>query len=89
MTNRRKKSCFGTVLAVLGLCVSAFWLLNMSAGIFFEIPDNLPLVGNLDEAFFTMVFLASLSYLGIELPFFRGRYVRGAIEDKDERDSRK
>lgn len=67
------KSCLGTIIASAGLLVSSLWILNLSAGIFFEIPDNIPIVGNLDEAFFTMVFLASLSYFGIEIPFLRGR----------------
>ncbi len=67
------KSCLGTLIASAGLIVSSLWILNFSAGIFFEIPDNIPIIGNLDEAFFTMVFLASLSYFGIEIPFLRNR----------------
>jgi len=62
------RSCFGTLVAVLGIFISLFWILNLGMGIF-EIPDALPIVGNLDEAFFTMVFLASLSYLDIKIPF--------------------
>jgi len=67
------RSCFGTILALFGILVSMFFLLNLSFGIF-EIPDNLPLVGNLDEAFFTMLLLGCLAYFGIELPFLRRRY---------------
>ncbi len=75
------KSCLGTLIASAGLVVSSLWILNFSAGIFFEIPDNIPIIGNLDEAFFTMVFLASLSYFGIEIPFLRNRLnVSGRID---------
>jgi hypothetical protein len=42
--------------AVLGL-VSLIFLLNPGWGVFFEIPDNLPLVGNLDEGAATLILL--------------------------------
>lgn len=40
------------------------YLLNPTAGIFELIPDNIPFVGNLDEATATMVLLAALRYFG-------------------------
>lgn len=55
-------------LAWLGVGVSVLYLLNLSAG-FVELPDNLPLVGNLDEVFFSGVLFASLAKLGIRLPW--------------------
>lgn len=58
----------GTALAFAGILVSLFWMLNFTFGVF-EIPDNIPIIGNLDEVFFTMLFLGCLSYLGIEIPF--------------------
>ena len=36
-----------------------------------EIPDNLPLVGNLDEVAVSAFFFGCLSYLGIDLVPFR------------------
>lgn len=63
-----RRGCAGTAFAALCACFSALWLLNLSGG-FIEIPDNLPIVGNVDEAFFTMLLVGSLSYLGIEIPF--------------------
>ncbi len=65
-----KRSCLGTCAALAGILISLFWILNFSLGVF-EIPDNLPIVGNLDEAFFTMLFLGCLSYLGVNIPFIR------------------
>lgn len=55
-------------LAVIGLIVSVLYLANLSAG-FIEIPDNLPVVGNLDEVFFSGVLFASLAQLGFEIPW--------------------
>lgn len=64
-----KTSCWGAVIAFFFSVISIFWILNFSAGIF-EIPDNIPIIGNLDEAFFTMLLVASLSYFGIDIPIF-------------------
>jgi hypothetical protein len=63
----------GKLMAIAGVLVSLVFLANLTFGIIpLEIPDNLPIVGNLDEVFFTGVLLASLSYLGIPLiPNFR------------------
>ncbi len=55
-------------LAVIGLIVSVLYLANLSAG-FIEIPDNLPVIGNLDEVFFSGVLFASLAQLGFEIPW--------------------
>jgi uncharacterized membrane protein YkvA (DUF1232 family) len=57
---------------VLGL-VSLLYLINPGAGVIEMIPDNLPFVGNLDEATATAVLLGCLSYFGIELPWLRRR----------------
>lgn len=53
--------------------VSLVYLANPTLGVFELLPDNLPVVGNLDEAFFTWVLLASLTVLGIEIPLMRRR----------------
>lgn len=48
------------------------YILNPGAGIFEIIPDNLPLIGNLDEAAAIATLLMCLKYFGINLPdFFR------------------
>ncbi|MEJ2470557.1 MAG: DUF1232 domain-containing protein [Desulfuromonadales bacterium] len=59
--------CLG-ILAVL-------YLLNPTAGVFEIIPDNVPLIGNLDEAAAVALLLMCLKYFGIELPdiFRRGQ----------------
>lgn len=64
----------GKLVAIAGVLVSLLFLANLTFGgvIPLEIPDAIPVIGNLDEVFFTGVLLASLSYLGIPLiPNFR------------------
>ena len=60
-----------TAVFLLGLfCL--IYLLNPGAGIFELIPDNLPIIGNLDEAAAVTILLFCLKYFGIDLPdFFR------------------
>ena len=64
----------GKLLAIGGVLISLLFLSNLTFGGFIplEIPDALPIIGNLDEVFFTGVLLTSLGYLGIPLiPNFR------------------
>lgn len=61
------------VSAAMVALVSAVYLSNPGFGVFELLPDNLPGVGNLDEAFFTTAFFASLAALGVNLPFLRSR----------------
>lgn len=85
MDGKKQTSCLGRIFAVFGVLLSLFFLMNPTAGILELIPDNLPLVGNLDEAFFTVLLLSSLAYLGVELPWLRGRYP--ALTRKDPPDN--
>ena len=64
-----ERSRLGKLVAGVGVIASGVFLLNFTMGIF-EIPDALPVVGNLDEAAATAVLLACLRYLGKDvLPF--------------------
>ncbi len=61
--------CFGQGVAMAGIVVSIIWLLNFTMGVF-ELPDALPIVGNLDEAAAAAVLFSCLRYLGFDvLPF--------------------
>ncbi|MGK2945789.1 MAG: DUF1232 domain-containing protein [Desulfuromonadales bacterium] len=62
-----------TVVFCLGL-LSVVYILNPTAGFFELIPDNLPFIGNLDEAAAVALLLMCLRYFGIDLPnlFHRG-----------------
>ena len=66
------------IVFCLGL-FSALYILNPTAGLFEIIPDNLPFIGNLDEAAAVALLLLCLKYFGIDLPnIFR----RGETDEK-------
>lgn len=90
------RGCSSVGVALFGVVISVLYLANLTMGIV-EIPDNLPLFGNLDEVFFSGVLFASLAKLGIRLPFMdstrtgartsdaqRGSAARG--DDFDQKD---
>jgi hypothetical protein len=56
----------GFFVFCLGL-ISTMYLLNIGAGFIELIPDNIPLVGNLDEAAAAALLIMCLSYFGIDL----------------------
>lgn len=51
---------------ILGV-LSLLYIFNPGAGIFELIPDNIPFLGNLDEATAAMILLACLRYFGIDI----------------------
>jgi hypothetical protein len=53
-------------VALAGL-LSALYLANPTLGVFELLPDNIPLVGNVDEATASMVLLGALRYFGYDL----------------------
>ena len=69
------------VVFCLGV-LSALYILNPTAGLFELLPDNLPLIGNLDEAAAVALLLMCLKYFGIDLPniFRRGEKGEKTIE---------
>lgn len=70
----KKWSVTSVFFALFGIAASILYLLNLTAGTI-EIPDNLPLVGNVDEFVMSTVLLGCLRYLGLDLlfPFKRSR----------------
>jgi hypothetical protein len=50
--------------------ISALYLFNPTAGFFELIPDNIPLIGNLDEVMATLVLIRCLAYFGVDLSAF-------------------
>ncbi|MEY3021477.1 MAG: hypothetical protein RIS86_675 [Planctomycetota bacterium] len=69
---RAARSCLGTALALGVAGASLVYLANPTLGVFELLPDNVPVVGNLDEAFFTAALISALGYLGLRLPFVAG-----------------
>jgi hypothetical protein len=56
------------LLALGGAALCAVYLLNPTAGFLEFIPDNVPIIGNLDEAAVTGLLIYCLSILGVRLP---------------------
>ncbi|TXI78351.1 MAG: DUF1232 domain-containing protein [Flavobacteriales bacterium] len=54
------------LIAFAGM-LAFIYLVNPTLGVFEFLPDNLPLVGNIDEATATMVLLGALRYFGWDL----------------------
>ncbi|MCP5534949.1 MAG: DUF1232 domain-containing protein [Akkermansiaceae bacterium] len=52
---------------------SVIYLINPTMGVIELIPDNFPIIGNLDEATATAVLLACARYFGFDLARFFGR----------------
>ncbi len=59
-------SCGGAAASILGIGLSLLFLANLTFGVI-EIPDNLPIIGNIDEAIATTILVACLSRFGIHL----------------------
>jgi hypothetical protein len=76
-------------VAWLTIVAGGVYLANPTLGVFELLPDNLPVVGNLDEAAVVFIMFAAMRYLGMRFPDFIekwSRYVPGlpASIDADE-----
>jgi uncharacterized membrane protein YkvA (DUF1232 family) len=56
----------GIVVGVLG-ALSAVYLFNPGAGVIELIPDNFPIIGNLDEAAAAALLISCLAYFGLDI----------------------
>jgi len=65
------------ILVALTGIISLVYLINPGMGIFELIPDNLPIIGNLDEAGAAMLLIAAMKYFGIDLTRF---FIRDRIK---------
>ncbi len=59
---------WGRILAGLILILSLVYIGNPTSGVMELLPDNLPLVGNLDEGLVAYLALMTLRYLGVRIP---------------------
>lgn len=60
-----KKQDIAVIVAAL---FSIVYLINPTAGFLELIPDNIPLIGNLDEAGAVFILISALKYFGVEMP---------------------
>jgi len=75
ITPREAPSGLAKTLAWAALVIGGVYLLNPTLGIDL-LPDNLPLVGNLDEAAVVVLMLGAVRFLGIDLPDFIERWIQ-------------
>lgn len=54
-------------LAIVLGGLAALYLFNPTMGVFELIPDNIPVIGNLDEAAASIILLAALRHFGVDL----------------------
>jgi len=57
------------ITAIVGITISTVYLLNFTLGVW-ELPDNLPIIGNLDEFAAAALLIASLKYFDIDFTSF-------------------
>ena len=74
------------ILVALAGLIGLVYILNPTAGIIELIPDNIPIVGNLDEAAAVALVLAALRYYGVDLTGFLRRNFKGNPDDKKDDD---
>lgn len=68
-----------TFFVSLAGLLSALYLANPTLGVFELLPDNIPMVGNVDEATASMVFLGALRYFGYDLTDLFNRKARAPL----------
>jgi len=57
------------IAAILGIIISSIYLMNFTVGVF-ELPDNLPFIGHLDEFGAAVLLIASLKHFGYDFTNF-------------------
>ncbi len=62
-----------SIFVILVAIISALYLINPTAGFIELLPDNIPFIGNLDEATAAAVLLACARYFGFDLSGFFGK----------------
>lgn len=61
------------IMAIFTVIFTTLYLINPTFGVFELIPDNLPIIGNLDEVAATGFLLSALKYLGFDFTNFFSR----------------
>ncbi|MFA5986181.1 MAG: DUF1232 domain-containing protein [Parcubacteria group bacterium] len=70
------------IVGIIGV-LAFLYLINPTAGLFEILPDNIPLIGNVDEVTATTLLLSSLAYFGIDLGHLFKRNVTKVNEIKE------
>ncbi len=65
----RPTSAQKTFVLIVGI-FAALYLINPTLGVFEFLPDNIPFLGNVDEATATLLLISALAFFGIKIPLF-------------------
>lgn len=76
------------IIGGLGL-FSVIFLLNPGFGVAFEIPDNFPIIGNLDEAAAAALLISCLAYFGFDVTKLFKKAQENDSRPKDEKSDSK
>ncbi|MCY4023365.1 MAG: DUF1232 domain-containing protein [Anaerolineaceae bacterium] len=68
-----RRNLLSQLLALFAGALAALYLVNPTAGFLELLPDNLPLIGNLDEAGASLLLINVLAFYGIDLNRFGRR----------------
>ena len=63
-----RRTIGGTIVAIVVAILCVIYMLNPTAGFLEFIPDNLPVIGNVDEGLIMILLLGCLKYLGLDIP---------------------
>lgn len=84
---KERRNLVETFLVGLVGLASALYLFNPTAGIFELIPDNFPVIGNLDEAAAAAFLISALAYFGIDFGRLFGKAREAGRPPKTGRDA--
>ncbi|MCB1232112.1 MAG: DUF1232 domain-containing protein [Verrucomicrobiae bacterium] len=70
---KKERSVINNLIVGAVGVISAVYLFNPTAGFLELIPDNIPVVGNLDEAAAAAMLISALAYFGIDIGRLFGR----------------
>jgi len=74
----KKEYTLKDYLVMFFMGISALYLLNPTMGVIELIPDNIPIIGNLDEGVAVTILLSGLKYFGVNLTnIFKNRKLNG------------
>ena len=67
---KTKKKFSKILLSIMMILIGVIYILNPTFGMLELIPDNIPFIGNLDEAGAVFLIISGLRYLGFDLTKF-------------------
>lgn len=69
-TNRTQPTSAQKTFVLIVGSLALLYLINPTLGVFEFFPDNIPFLGNIDEATATLLLISALAFFGIKIPLF-------------------